>query len=144
LELLTLNFNQISTISGVSQLTALTGLWLFSNQVSDISELSQFTNLDTLHLGENPLNAAAYCIYLPLIRQNNPGISLVYDPNPATWLGDCDGDCDVDFVDFARLAPHWREFGCGQCDGADQNDDGNIDAHDLKILADNWLEYFDG
>jgi len=40
------------------------------------------TSLLVLDLRGNPLNEEAYSIYLPLIRENNPGIHLYYDPVP--------------------------------------------------------------
>jgi hypothetical protein len=52
-----------------------------------------------LYLEGNPLNIEAYCTYLPLIEENNPGIHLDYDS-----ISDCDGDetpdaCDEDTID---------------------------------------------
>ena len=72
------------------------------NQISDISSLSEMTNMTRLWLHGNPLNVEAYCTYLPLIRNNNPSIDLLYDPNP---YPDCDEDgtpdaCDEDAIDI--------------------------------------------
>ena len=53
--------------------------------------------------------------------------------------GDIDGDGDIDFVDFALFAVHWRHTGFGQCGGADLTDDGSVDADDLRRLTENWL-----
>jgi hypothetical protein len=79
---LELDSNLISDISAVSELTHLTRLSLGSNQISDISALSELTNLGGLRLAGNPLNLEAYCTYLPLIEDKNPGIRLTYDPSP--------------------------------------------------------------
>jgi len=57
-------------------------LYLENNQISDISSLSGMTNLKRLWLQGNPLNVDAYCNYLPMIKANNCGIELRYDPNP--------------------------------------------------------------
>jgi hypothetical protein len=61
-------------------MTNLTQLYLYNNQISEISALSGMTNLTRLWLQANPLDACAYCTYLPLIEDNNPGIDLRYDP----------------------------------------------------------------
>jgi len=104
LKTLVLSENQIADITAVSELSSLTTLKLASNkitdcnslenlgnltlvelqenQIRDISELSHLANLTRLYLYGNPLNTEAYCIYLPLIEHNNPGILLSYDANP--------------------------------------------------------------
>ncbi len=132
--------NHISDINALSGITSLTSLYLYGNQISDIHSLSGLTNLTRLSLESNPLNTTAYCIYIPLIEENNPGIYLYYDPNPNRLAGDCDGNCCVDFFDFALLADYWQEFDCGNCGGVDLNDDNDVDFNDLKIIVDNWLE----
>ncbi|MFC1738251.1 fibronectin type III domain-containing protein, partial [Planctomycetota bacterium] len=58
--------------------------------------------------------------------------------------GDMDGDCFVDFVDYALFAPAW-----GAQEGDDEYDpncdinllipDGSIDEYDLAVLANQWL-----
>ena len=68
--------NQISDVSVFSGLTNLTVAVFAHNQISDISALSGLTNLSYLDLRNNPLNVEAYCIYLPLIEDNNPGTNL--------------------------------------------------------------------
>jgi len=52
------------------------------------------TNLMFLDLDSNFLNPQAYCIYLPLIKDNNSGMDLYYDPNPYPD-SDVDGAPDV-------------------------------------------------
>lgn len=61
-------------------------------------------------------------------------------------LGDLDGSCDVDMVDFAMFAALWQENDCSEgnewCNGADlfpNSPDGTVDALDLTVFADNWL-----
>jgi Leucine-rich repeat (LRR) protein len=78
--------NQISDISALAGLTNLKELYLYNNQISDISALAELKNLIALSLTENPLNVEAYSIYIPLIEDNNPGINLIYDPNPCSCL----------------------------------------------------------
>jgi hypothetical protein len=51
-------------------------------------------NLGILNLTANPLNQEAYCIYLPLIEDNNPGIDLYYDPVPDYDLDGVSDICD--------------------------------------------------
>jgi hypothetical protein len=132
--------NQISDINAVSSLTNLTSLWLYDNHITDINALSDLTNLETLWLGTNPLFQSAYCVYIPIIKKNNSGIYLTYDPNPNPMDGDCYEDCFVDFFDFALLAGQWMEMACGDCEGVDLNYDANVDSNDLKIIVDNWLK----
>jgi hypothetical protein len=55
-------------------------------------------------------------------------------PNP-----DLSGDGFVNFVDFAILASHWLESDCGNCGGADLDNEEDVDFADLDILAENWL-----
>ena len=48
----------------------------------------------------------------------------------------------VDMSDFARLAAHWAEAGCLRpegCNGADLDNDTDVDFADLSIMAANWL-----
>jgi len=54
-------------------------------------------------------------------------------------IGDLDGDCDVDFADYALLAAKWLDSGCGICGGADLTGNGNVDSYDLSEFTDNWL-----
>jgi hypothetical protein len=58
-------------------------------------------------------------------------------------LGDCDGDCEVDAVDYAVLASAWlTEAGEGGYDeGLDIGipQDGVINGRDLAMMAENWL-----
>ena len=133
------------------------------NQISDISALSGLMNLTSLVLRYNPLNADAYCIYLPLIEENNPGIGLYYDP---LLLQDCDEDgildaCDEDTIDIDGDMVDDGEgegHGCDNCPAtpntdqedtyppggnaigdacdceSDFNCDGNVDADDVTTF----------
>jgi hypothetical protein len=74
--------NQLCDISALGGLTNLNYLRLYNNEICDISPISGLTNLAYLRLDSNPLNADAYCNYLPLIEANNPDIELIYDANP--------------------------------------------------------------
>jgi hypothetical protein len=61
-----------------------------------------------------------------------------------------DGNCVIDFKDFAVFASHWQRTDCdyfnGYCDGADFRSlggtppDGEVNIDDLAELADEWLE----
>jgi len=78
LEWLYVNNNQIVDVSPLSGLTKLRWLFVDNNQISDISALSNLTSLEQLKLFENPLNADAYNIYIPLIQSY--GTNVYYDP----------------------------------------------------------------
>lgn len=56
-------------------------LYLQNNFISDISALTNLTNLTWLELQNNYLDAAAYSEHLPLIKENNPGVEIIHDPN---------------------------------------------------------------
>ncbi len=136
-----LRSNQISDISALSGMTNLSYLYLHRNQISDISALSGLTNLTELWLDFNPLNVEAYCTYLPLIIDNNPGIYLRYDPDPDP---DCDEDgtpdaCDEDTIDIDGDGVDDGEgegHGCDNCpdvpnpEQSDTDEDGVGDACD--------------
>lgn len=55
---------------------------------------------------------------------------------------DFDGNTKVDFADFAILASYWLEDNCrilDNCEGADLDNDGNIDLDDLMKFCEFWL-----
>ena len=97
------NYSEIVDLTGIEYATNLTGLYLSDNQISDISPLSGLTNLMVLFLASNPLSVEAYCIYLPLIEDNNPGIDLTYDPSP---YSDSDDDGTPDACDNCPETPN--------------------------------------
>ncbi len=80
LEHLRFSYNQVSDISAVGGLVKLKWLWLDHNQVSDISALTGLKNLIVLDLQSNPLNQDACNIYIPQIYENNPNVSIYYEP----------------------------------------------------------------
>jgi len=86
LEYLDVHGNRISNLSALSGLTNLNDLRLSDNQISNISALQDLTSLSHLELQYNPLNQAAYEIYLPQIKANNPGIYLRYDSRAQQYL----------------------------------------------------------
>jgi hypothetical protein len=57
--------------------------------------------------------------------------------------GDLNGDCRVDFFDFAVFANQWLRTDCASgnnfCNGADFQPDANVNFFDLLIFAQNWL-----
>jgi len=121
-------------------LTNLGWLELHYNQITDISSLSGLTKLTYLNLFNNPLNTAAYCVYLPLIEENNPGIFLIFDA-VETFACDCDGDGFVDYFDLMLLTNHWLKANCKEldCEGADLTGDNKVDLDDFAFLARHWL-----
>ena len=62
-------------------------------------------------------------------------------------VGDLDGDCDVDILDFGVLAGEWLSDDCVDivnktilyCDGADFQANGKVNFADFAIFAQNWL-----
>ena len=85
--------------------------------------------------------------------------NLVLCSSNAAAMGDFNGDCSVNFADFAYFASDWL-FNCEDPEvhndpesdpdyynapysfcllGTDMNDDGPVDVNDLKIMAENWL-----
>ena len=89
LETLILNNNQITDLTSLQGLTRLMALWLNNNPVNDLSPLCRIPlkRLERLHVQDAPLSAEAYCTDLPRIQQNNPGVILVYSPNPRPPAG---------------------------------------------------------
>lgn len=143
---LNLEFNQISDISALSDLTNLQWLWIIDNQISDIAALSSLMNLTLVNLLDNPLNTPAYCTYLPLIRDNNPGIDLRYDPNPNPLTD----NCKVNILELAVFVAHWLETDCNEannwCGWADLDYMHKVDMCDFAELARYWSAsfYFEG
>ena len=135
--------DQVSDLSPLSGLTSLTGLGLWDNQISDLSALSGLTKLTHLNLWNNPLNLEAYCTYLPLIEDNNPGIYLAYapNPNPPGACPDSDDDGVADDIDNCPGTSNQHQLdtyppqgnGIGDaCDcEADFNCNGRVDATDV-------------
>ena len=79
LESLDLESNEVSDISALSGLPNLASVCLHRNLVSDLSPLASLTSLDWLDLRALPLSQDAYATYIPRIKANNPGITLLYD-----------------------------------------------------------------
>jgi hypothetical protein len=59
-------------------------------------------------------------------------------------VADLNGDGIVDLLDFAKIAAHWLETGCGTPDwcGGTNLDQTNstVDYADIKVFIDHWLE----
>ena len=56
---------------------------------------------------------------------------------------DFDDDAQVDFEDFSILAGYWYGPNCAEpdwCEGADLDNSGFVDANDLMLFTDYWLE----
>jgi hypothetical protein len=56
-----------------------------------------------------------------------------------TNVGDSDGNCTINLLDFEILSEHWLLTDCGVCGGADYNNDNDVGVVDLAIQAANWL-----
>ena len=145
LQYLDLGQNQITDITMLANAENLAILDLANNNISDIFPLSALSNLVHVDLAVNPLNAEAYCTYLPLIRGNNqraqeqPALAITHDPNPNPFFHDCSSD----FNDFAAFASHWLDTNCDQqtgwCGGADLDHIDGVDFKDLAVLMRYWL-----
>jgi Leucine-rich repeat (LRR) protein len=72
--------NQVSDISVVSSLTNLTNLDVSQDRASDLSPLANLRKLQYLALGDNPWNAQACTVYMPIIKANNPGVRIEGNP----------------------------------------------------------------
>lgn len=81
-------------LGGLEYAANLSELHLNGNGISDIWPLTKLKNLTVLDLGNNPLGRAAYCAYLAMIVDNNPGLNLIVDTDP-----DPGDDCVVSFAD---------------------------------------------
>jgi hypothetical protein len=56
---------------------------------------------------------------------------------------DFNGDTKVDFIDFAVLASYWQVTNCNDpnwCEGTDLDINGSVDANDLMLFCEYWLE----
>jgi hypothetical protein len=56
---------------------------------------------------------------------------------------DFNADTIVDLADFAILGSYWQQTDCNDpnwCEGTDLDTTGNIDANDLMLFVDYWLE----
>ncbi|MFC1677721.1 dockerin type I domain-containing protein [Planctomycetota bacterium] len=69
---------------------------------------------------------------------------LAYDiPFTHVRTRDFNNDTKVGFADFATLALYWQETTCGDsndCQGTDLDINGTVDANDLMLFTDYWLE----
>lgn len=136
---LDLGLNEITDITPLAGLTALTRLRLGNNRIADIAPLIHLTHLALLSIEyDNPLNPAAYCLWLPQIQSNNPGLELYRDPGPVLAPGDATADCRTDLFDLAALAASWLTF-VPESTRPDFSRDRVVDCGDLAILARNWL-----
>jgi hypothetical protein len=138
--------NQISDAAALSGMSALWWLDLIDNQIIDISPLAGLTSLQGLFIHENPqdtdnpLNTPSYCRWIPQIQANNPGITLVVNPNPNILTN----DCSTDVPELEIWLQQWLDAPCSAennwCDYSDLNHDGRVDAADFAILAELWLQ----
>lgn len=72
-------------------------------------------------------------------KGSNSGSAYIF--GGACPQADLSGDCGVDFVDFALIAPHWRQTGCDLaywCSGADIDHSSRVNWVDFAGLARRW------
>lgn len=78
--------------------------------------------------------------------QGTPSATGIYakDVRLVCSAGDLNGDCDVDFVDYAQFAEEWLNSGCdnlnGFCNGADIVINGEVNMEDLAKFTQRWLD----
>lgn len=131
--------NQISEIAVISGLKNVTWLDLYSNDVSDISAISQLY-LTKLRLGDNPLDTAAYCTFIPELSSRNTAIDISFDanPNPLT------ADCSTTIEELRQFTTQWLQSGCDSnnnwCLGADLNHLEGSNMKDFAEFAKYWLK----
>jgi len=89
---------------------------------------------------------------IPQYDDNGDGVSHT-DPVPAEGdgtlgcqthlveliVGNFDGDGDVDFADYVKLASYWLATNGTDCSGADLTCDGKVDLFDLREFTKSWL-----
>ena len=85
-----------------------------------------------LEITVNDYQDAVYKSYMAV-----DSLRICIEPNG----GDINRDCHVNFYDFVRLSAHWLEdvSDPNWYDRADLMPDGVIDANDLAVIHDNWL-----
>ena len=60
-----------------------------------------------------------------------------------TLAGDLNGDCMVDFVDYAMMGKYWLNTNCAasnNCNGTDFDSSGTVNLADLKAFCNYWLQ----
>ncbi|MBP7051419.1 MAG: hypothetical protein KBE65_10430 [Phycisphaerae bacterium] len=82
LSYLDLDSSGLSDLATLAGLTHLQQLFLCGNEISDLAALTALTTLTQLDLRNNRLDSKALDIQIPQILANNPGIDLLYDPEP--------------------------------------------------------------
>jgi len=94
--------------------------WLSLAATSGVAGLSEGHGLPPVFFAESDLNKYSPC-----------------------WpSGDFSRNYSVDFIDFAVLAMHWLDEGCGipyWCGKSDLDFSSTVDTNDMGIFADNWL-----
>jgi Leucine-rich repeat (LRR) protein len=78
---ITLSHNEIVDISALGGME-IAFLDLSYNNISDISPLATCKDIWQVDLRGNPLNSAAYDVFIPEIEARNPYAKILYDPIP--------------------------------------------------------------
>ena len=88
-----------------------------------------------------------------VVYDNGTVITYTYDEvgnrtrQVSTLMADTSIDGTVNFQDYAIMASRWLEEDCGYpdnwCEGADINWSTEVNALDLAIITDQWLESVD-
>ena len=84
---------------------------------------------------EGTISKQLWCILLAVLVL---GVNHTFAVCP---MGDLDGDCDVDFLDYAVFASQWGDT--TECPipevCADLNRNNSVDNFDLYMFAEDWL-----
>jgi Leucine-rich repeat (LRR) protein len=124
----------------IQNLANLRYLNLYYNRLASLpSEIGNMVHLSRLYLYGNHFNTPTYCVTIPLIQNNNPGITLYCDPNPNPLTNDCSTDLD----DLGVLASLWLKSPCtvdnSWCDGVDLDYANDVTMEDFEIFASLWM-----
>ncbi len=132
LRYLDLHDNSVSYLNPLQELSKLQYLNLSDNQIRFVWPLSYLHRLQVLDLEWNRLWCESIEIDMPVIENNNPGLTIRYDE-----------EC-IELVDMSyliRLAQYWLTEDCYSMPGcikADYYVDGRIDMLDFSQMTMNW------
>jgi hypothetical protein len=83
-------------------------------------------------------------LFILKTRFGTSGYSPSTGSQRCDWRPDIDKNLHVDLLDYARLAADWPDCNHSSHLPGDVTGDGCVDAEDLKIIADSWLNCYVG
>jgi hypothetical protein len=105
---------------------------IFANDTADLDADSNTTEPTPLDLDNRPRYADGDCNGTVIVDMGAYEFAYPY-------AGDFDGDCNVEFLDFAILANSWFQNDPLRDITPPPAGDGIVDIKDLAVLCDNWL-----